>query len=69
MIRSSDAYRESYFERVRSVYESVGGKEPEQYIEELQASMAAGKDYSSELVLMGPRGTCTAAACHTLSGI
>ena len=53
MIRSSDAYRESYFERVRSVYESVGGKEPEQYIEELQASMAAGKDYSSELVIDG----------------
>lgn len=53
VIRSSDAYRESYFERVRSVYESVGGKEPEQYIEELQASMAAGKDYSSELVIDG----------------
>ena len=53
VIRNYDAYRNSYFDRVRALYESVGGKDPEQYIRELQAAMAADEDYSSEFVLYG----------------
>ncbi len=55
VIRNSDAYRDSYFERVRSLYESIGGKTPEQYIKELQEAMAANEDYCSEFVIQGSR--------------
>lgn len=53
VIHNSDAYRSSYFERVRALYENVGGKDPEQYIEELQAAMEANEHYSSEFVIYG----------------
>ena len=53
VIRTGDAFRESYFDRVRSLYETVDGKDPEQYIEELAAAMASGEDYSSEILMGG----------------
>jgi signal transduction histidine kinase/DNA-binding response OmpR family regulator len=55
VIRSADAYRNSYFERVRSVYEDVNGMTPEAYIEDLTGAMAHGADYSNEFTMEGER--------------
>ncbi len=55
VIRSSDAYRENYFDRVRAVYEDVDGKTPEEYIAELEAAMQAGEDYSAMVQMSGER--------------
>ena len=55
VIRSSDAFRNSYFDRVRSTYEDVNGMTPEEYLVELGAAMDAGKDYSSEFTMDGER--------------
>ena len=55
VIRSSDAFRDSYFERVRAVYEDVDGRTPEEYLTELTQAMNAGEDYSSEFTMNGER--------------
>jgi len=55
VIRSSDAYRDNYFDRVRAVYESVDGKTPEEYIAELEEAMQAGRDYSAMVRMNGER--------------
>ena len=52
-IRTGDATRDSYFDRVRSIYEKVDGKDPELYIQALSEAMAAAEDYSAEVVLYG----------------
>ncbi len=43
----SGAQRETYFERVRALYEEVEGKEIEEYITELQEAMENKQDYSA----------------------
>ena len=53
VIRTGDATRDSYFDRVRSIYEKVDGKDPELYIQALSEAMAAAEDYSAEVVLYG----------------
>lgn len=55
VIRSFDQFRDSYFERVRASYEEVDGKNAEQYVEELQAAMIAGEDYSTVFQMEGDR--------------
>jgi len=55
VIRTGDAYRSSYFDRVRAVYEDVNGMTPEQYIEDLTAAMERGEDYSNEFTREGER--------------
>ena len=55
VIRSADAYRNSYFERVRVSYESINGMTPEEYIQELSAAMAQEADYSNEFEMGGER--------------
>lgn len=47
VIRSGDAFRNSYFERIRAVFEELNGKNAEQYVAELEAHMQAQEDYSS----------------------
>ena len=49
VIRSGDAFRDSYFERIRSVFDELDGKNPDQYIEELGEAMIADEDYSTVL--------------------
>ena len=53
VIRTSDATRESYFDRVRSLYEKVDGEDPELFVQSLFQAMAEEKDYSAELVKIG----------------
>lgn len=53
VIRNADVYRESYFERVRSEFDEVNGKDAEKYISELSAAMAAGEDYSTFISVNG----------------
>ncbi len=54
VVRSADAYRDNYFERVRALYEDVVGKEDtEQYISELQTAMANKEDYAALFKMNG----------------
>ena len=55
VIRSNDAYRNNYFERVRVLYEDVNGITAEEYLQELEAAMAERKDYSNEFTMSGER--------------
>ena len=53
VIRTSDAERDSYFDRVRAFYEEVDGGDPEVFIRNLSAAMAAGEDFAAEIKLHG----------------
>lgn len=54
VIRSAGAFRESYFDRVRTVYENVNGElSPEEYLTELQAAIADGVVYSGSATIEG----------------
>ncbi len=55
VIRSNDAYRNNYFERVRVLYDDVNGLTAEEYLEELTTAMAQGVDYSNEFTMEGER--------------
>ncbi len=55
VIRSFDAFRDNYFERVRAIYGELDGKGPEDYIAEIQAAMEAGEDYASIALINGDR--------------
>ena len=46
VIRSFDAYRNNYFERIRETCENYQGMTPEKYVEEMSAAMEKGRDYS-----------------------
>ncbi len=49
VIRSGDAFRDNYFERIRSIFDEVGGENAEEYVAELSDAMNEGKDYSNVL--------------------
>lgn len=53
VIRTGDAFRKSYFERVLSQYDTVDGKTPELYIEALSDAMSKGESYSDEISVSG----------------
>ena len=55
VIRTADAYRNSYFERVTSEYEDINGMTPEEYIQALSETMEMGTDYSNEFTMHGER--------------
>ncbi len=55
VIRTSGAFRESYFDRVRNIYEDVDGMTGEQYIEEISGAIQRGEDYSTEFTMEGER--------------
>lgn len=46
VIRNSDAFRESYFERIKKQYGGLNGKTPDIYIKELKEAMDAKDTYS-----------------------
>ncbi len=47
VVRNSAAVRDNYFDRVRAVYDDTDDQTTEDYINELEAAMKAGKDYST----------------------
>ena len=55
VIRSYDAYRNNYFDRVEALYEEIEGMSKEQYIEELSKAMHNKQDYSTMFTLYGER--------------
>ena len=54
VIRSGDAYRENYFDRIQALFEEQG-ESGEQCIRELEAAMDAGEDYTALLTLGSER--------------
>ncbi len=54
VIRSGDAFRENYFDRIQSLFEEQG-ESGEQYIRELEAAMDKGEDYSALMVFGSER--------------
>lgn len=55
IIRSSETYRGSYFERILGEFEVYNGKTPEQYVQEMKAAIDAKEDYSTVGVVKGHR--------------
>ena len=55
IIRTNDAYRNDYYERVRALYEDVNGLTPDEYLQELDVAMSQGVDYSNEFTMKGER--------------
>ena len=53
VIRTGDAYRESYFDRMREQYGEFDGKGGEEYVKELQAAIAGKEDYSALVSMDG----------------
>ena len=53
VIRSSGAYRESYFERIRETYSTYNGKTSEQYIQELSLAMQNDEVYYANVLIEG----------------
>ncbi len=55
VIRSGEAFRQSYFQRIKAIVEEAGGSNGDMYVEELSAAMAADQDYSQVLAIGGER--------------
>lgn len=55
VVRTNDAYRDNYFDRVESVYEDWKGKSRDDYISELKEAIAADVDYSAIIQMEGER--------------
>lgn len=53
IIRSGDAYRDSYFERLESIVEGNDGKSPGDYVDELKDAMSKKEDYAATVVADG----------------
>lgn len=53
VIRTGDAFRDSYFERMEKTCEDYNGKTAKQYIAELKESMASHKEYSALVMVDG----------------
>lgn len=65
VIRSSEAYRDNYFTRMREVFEENRGKKPEEYVKELQAAMGRREVYSDQIMV---EGTYQQLYCSSLGG-
>lgn len=53
VIRSGDAYRDNYFERIRERYDTYNGKTPEDYVKELSSAMQENEQYSAVISMGG----------------
>ncbi len=53
VIRTGDAYRDSYFDRMREQYDQENGKSGEQYVDELEAAIAGQEEYSALVMMEG----------------
>lgn len=55
IIRNGDAYRDSYFERIKSEFQEIGGKDAGQYARELKSAMEKRKEYFTLIQVKGER--------------
>ena len=55
VIRNFDAYRNNYYDRIRGEYGKLNGKTPEDYVNEMQAAIAEGRDYTTLTLVNGKR--------------
>lgn len=53
VIRTGDAYRDSYFDRIKKIYQEHKGKTPEDYVAEFKKAIAAHEDYSTLVMVDG----------------
>ena len=51
VLRTADAYGNSYFERARAIYDNVSGMTPDQYIEALGGAMEREENYTTEVTM------------------
>ncbi|MBD5098338.1 MAG: response regulator [Clostridiales bacterium] len=51
VLRTADAYGNSYFERARTLYDNVSGMTPDQYIEALSGAMEREENYTTEVTM------------------
>lgn len=56
VIRNGDAFRESYFQRMKDMLMELDGKTPEEYIQELKDAIASKSDYTTMILEKGMRG-------------
>ena len=49
VIRSGEAVRDNYFDRIKEVFGESNGKAPDEYVSELEKAMAEHRDYSAML--------------------
>lgn len=55
VIRSAGAVRDTYFERIQDLFETLDDKTPDQYAKELSEAMASRTDYSAVFMIDGER--------------
>ena len=53
VVRSGEAYRDSYFERIKEEFQEYGDKTAEQYVLEMQAAIANNENYSGVVQVNG----------------
>lgn len=53
VVRSGEGFQNTYFDYLREVFTEFNGKDPEDYVNELQASITTGRDYSNLIVVDG----------------
>ncbi|MCI8506776.1 MAG: response regulator [Lachnospiraceae bacterium] len=53
VIRTGEAYRDSYFARVQEQYEGGDGKSGDEYVEELKEAISKKEDYSALILMNG----------------
>lgn len=64
IIRNGDAFRESYFDRIREAFDEFHGKDADRYTRELQEAIREKRDYST---LISVRGEQRHIYCSPLS--
>lgn len=53
IIKNGDAYRDSYYERIREEFDELHGMDAERYIEELSEAISKGENYSTLISVNG----------------
>ncbi len=53
IVRSGNAYRANYFDRIRAEYQELNGKDTEDYVRELEEAMHNNQDYSTLFMIEG----------------
>lgn len=55
VVRSGEAYRDSYFDRIREEFQEYNGKTAEQYEKEMMVAIEKGEEYANIVMIDGER--------------